>query len=58
MKAKKKPIEEIDAVAGDLLVEVVGMELPSKARLNKMFGSEDSDIQEVVRLLHEDAKVI
>jgi hypothetical protein len=58
MKAKKKPIEEIEAIAGDLLVEVVGMELPSKTRLNKIFGSEDADIQEVVRLLHEDAKVI
>lgn len=58
MKAKKKPIEEIDAMSSDLFVEVVGMELPSKTRLNKMFGSEDADIQEVVRLLHEDAKVI
>jgi electron transfer flavoprotein beta subunit len=58
MKAKKKPIEELDATAVDSTVTVIGMELPSKVRVGKILGDSDSDINEIVRMLHEDAKVI
>lgn len=58
MKAKKKPIEEIDATLYDNLVEITKMEIPARSRLNKIFGDTDEDIQNVVNLLHEEAKVI
>lgn len=58
MKAKKKPIEEIAAEIFDNKVEILGMELPSRQRLNKIFNSSDEEIKEVVRLLHEESKLI
>lgn len=58
MKAKKKTIEEIPATSFDKLVEVIKMEIPSRSRLNKIFADTDEDIQNVVKLLHEEAKVI
>lgn len=58
MKAKKKTIEDIDALAIDATVSVLSMELPSKQRIGKILGDSDADINEIVRSLHEDAKVI
>lgn len=58
MKAKKKPIEELDATNFDATITILGMELPSKARVGKILGDSDSDIEDIVRMLHEDAKVI
>lgn len=58
MKAKKKPIEEIPAIMTENLVEVTKMEIPLRTRLNKIFGDTDEDIRTVVKLLHEEAKVI
>ncbi len=58
MKAKKKPIEELDAKNFDPTITILGMELPSKARVGKILGDSDSDIEDIVRMLHEDAKVI
>ncbi len=57
MKAKKKPIEEIDAPNYENNIEIIGMELPSRSRLNKIVGDTDEDIKEIVRMLHEDAKI-
>jgi electron transfer flavoprotein beta subunit len=57
MKAKKKPIEEIDAPNAENNIEIIGMELPSRSRLNKIVGDTDEDIKEIVRMLHEDAKI-
>lgn len=57
MKAKSKPIEEIAATGEAARVEITGLELPSTARANKVLGDTDADIQELVRLLHEEAKV-
>jgi len=34
------------------------MELPVRQRLNKIFNSSDEEIKEVVRLLHEESKLI
>ncbi len=56
MKAKSKPVEERAAVACDRRVETVSIELPSNKRAQRILGSEDADIAEFVRLLHEEAK--
>lgn len=58
MKAKKKPIEEFPAISPDYLTEVISMEIPTKARIGKVLGDSDADISEIVKSLHEDAKVI
>ncbi|MDQ1266347.1 MAG: Electron transfer flavoprotein beta subunit/FixA family protein [Bacteroidota bacterium] len=58
MKAKSKPIEERNPVSAEDRVTVLSMSIPSKQRANKIKGDTDSDIEEVVRLLHEEAKVI
>lgn len=58
MKAKSKPIEERAANGVAARVEVVGMELPAAKGKGKVFGDTDGDIAELVKLLHEEAKVI
>ncbi len=58
MKAKSKPIEEIDAKPTDPRVSVLSMEIPSKQRLGKMFADSQEDVDNLVKLLHEEAKVI
>lgn len=58
MKAKSKPIEEINPLATDARVSVLKLEIPSKQRANLILGAEDKDIDELVRLLHEEAKII
>lgn len=58
MKAKSKPIDEIQAVLTDSRITVLKMEIPLKQRKNMILGSEDKDIDELVRLLHEEAKII
>lgn len=58
MKAKSKPIAERAPSAQQPRVESADMHLPDNKRLNKMFSESESDISEVVRLLHEEAKVI
>lgn len=58
MKAKKKPIEEIDAIATEDNLEIIGMEKPSRSRAGKVLSSSDADLDEIVKLLKEDAKVI
>ncbi len=58
MKAKKKPIEEIDAEKVDPKVSILSMEIPSKKRVGKVLTDSDEDIKELVKLLHEEAKII
>lgn len=58
MKAKSKPIEERAAAGAAPRVEITEMTLPETKRLNKILGDGDGDIDELVRLLHEEAKVI
>lgn len=58
MKAKSKPI---DAATGNNIaarVTTVTMELPQTQRRGIMLNDSEHDIAELVRLLHEDAKVI
>ncbi len=58
MKAKSKPIEILEAKPTDLKMEVISMEIPMKQRIGKILSDSDEDINELVRLLHEEAKVI
>jgi len=58
MKAKSKPIEEINAIESEPRISVIGMEIPSKKRLGKILTDSDEDINELVKLLHEEAKII
>lgn len=58
MKAKSKPVAERAPSNAAARVEVVGMELPDNKRLNKILGDTEADINELVRMLHEEAKVI
>jgi electron transfer flavoprotein beta subunit len=58
MKAKSKPIEERAAAGVDRRVQITEMTLPESKRLNKILGDGEADIDELVRLLHEEAKVI
>lgn len=58
MKAKSKPIEERAAAGASPRVATVSMTLPDTKRMNKILGDSESDINELVRLLHEEAKVI
>ncbi len=58
MKAKRKPIEEIDAEQTESKVSVLSMELPRTERVGKVLGDTEDDIAEVVRALKEDAKAI
>ncbi len=58
MKAKRKPIEELDAEEFESSVSVLEMSIPTKQRLGKIMGNEESDIDELVKQLRDEAKVI
>lgn len=58
MKAKSKPIEERDAKDTETKTSVLKMEIPAKARVGKILTDSEADIAELVKLLHEEAKVI
>lgn len=56
MMAKRKPLDEVESVAFDDKVKFVNYELPDEKVSVKMIDPENTD--ELVRLLHEEAKVI
>lgn len=58
MAAKKKPLEKKDPVATPALYEVVGMELPPARPSGRIIGKGAEAVPELVRVLHEEAKVI
>ncbi len=58
MKAKSKPIEEKALSGAEARVQTLGLQIPSNKRRETILGSEDKDITELVRLLHEEAKVV
>ena len=58
MGAKTKPIEERQPVAQASVVEVIGMQKPPAKQPGKIVGTDASAVPELVRLLHEEAKVI
>lgn len=58
MAAKSKPIEELQATAAEPKVEVRSMMKPPAKKAGKIVGTDASAVGELVRLLHEEAKVI
>ncbi len=58
MAAKNKPIEERTPAVIPSKVEVLSMKKPSAKSAGKIVGSDVSAVPELVRLLHEEAKVI
>ncbi len=58
MKAKAKPIDTREAEKTEPMISVISLEIPSRNRLGKVMEATDANIDEIVRLLHVEAKVI
>jgi len=58
MMAKKKPIEEKSPVMEEAKISVLKMEYPPERKGGKIVGSGKEAVPELVKLLHEEAKVI
>jgi len=66
MAAKKKPIQVMDAAGAGLKAEdlapkttIVSMELPPARSAVKMIeGDPDTQVKELLRVLHDEAKVL
>lgn len=58
MQAKKKPIDKKSVSSSSSDIEIVSMELPSKDRVGMIVGDSEADIDQIVKALHQDAKVI
>ena len=61
MKAKSKPIEEIAGIASSARTVVIKMDRPEKKRANNIINTDGNPVSaasQLVKLLHEDAKVI
>lgn len=58
MSAKSKPIEEKPAAQTEMRVETVHMRKPPAKGTGKILGTDKSAVPELIRLLHEEAKVI
>lgn len=58
MAAKSKPIQEIQPVALDSKVEVLAMRKPPAKSSGKIIGTDAGAVPELIRLLHEEAKLI
>lgn len=58
MAAKKKPIAESDAAPGDARLTVKSLQLPPPRRDGRIVGEGTAAVDELVRLLREEARVI
>lgn len=58
MASKSKPIEEKNYNLPEHKVEIVALHLPPSKSAGKIVGTDVSAVKELVRLLHEEAKVI
>jgi len=58
MAAKSKPIEEKIPAATQNRVEVLEMRKPAGKGAGKILGTDETAVKELVRLLHEEAKII
>jgi electron transfer flavoprotein beta subunit len=58
MAAKTKPIEEKPATPADIRVQTIRMRKPAAKNPGRIIGTDKSAVPELVRLLHEEAKVI
>ncbi len=58
MAAKSKPIEEKPAAPAEIRVQTVALRKPPAKNPGRIIGTDASAVPELVRLLHEEAKVI
>ena len=58
MAAKKKVIEEKPVNSPGNIIEVLKMHLPAQKQAGRILGTDSSAVPELVKLLHEEAKVI
>lgn len=58
MAAKKKIIEEKPAAQAEILTEIITMQMPIAKQPGRILGDDSSAVPELVKLLHEEAKVI
>jgi electron transfer flavoprotein beta subunit len=58
MQAKRKPIEDVEPAPYENRVEVLAMTKPTIKEAGKIVGEGPGAVKELVRLLHEEAKVI
>lgn len=58
MAAKSKPIEEVKPAAAAMNVEVLAMRKPPAKSAGRILGTDATAVPELVRLLHEEAKVL
>jgi electron transfer flavoprotein beta subunit len=58
MAAKNKPIEEKNPTPAQLKTAILGMRKPPSKKAGKIVGTDASAVPELVRLLHEEAKVL
>ncbi len=58
MAAKKKPLEKKEPKVSESLTEVIAMELPPPRPAGRIVGKGAEAVPELLRLLHEEAKVI
>jgi len=58
MAAKSKPIEEKPAASAEIRVEAVQLRKPAAKNPGRIVGTDKSAVPELIRLLHEEAKVI
>ncbi len=56
--AKSKPIQEVSPSQTESLIEVTEMRKPAAKQAGKILGTDKSAVPELVRLLHEEAKII
>ena len=58
MAAKSKPIEEKPAVQSEVRVETIQMKKPPVKATGRILGTDKSAVPELVRILHEEVRVI
>ncbi|MCL5034088.1 MAG: electron transfer flavoprotein subunit beta/FixA family protein [Bacteroidetes bacterium] len=58
MAAKSKPVQEVAPGTVEPLTEVIEMRKPPAKQAGKILGTDKSAVPELIRLLHEEAKVI
>ena len=58
MAAKNNPIEEKPAAAAEARVATVALRKPSSKNTGRIVGTGAEGVPELVRLLHEEAKVL
>lgn len=57
MAAKSKPIQEVTPAPAEPLTEVTAMRKPAPKQAGKILGTDKTAVPELVRLLHEEAKI-